>query len=151
MSDQFKIYVDRLRNGETESLDIISTPDFLEINEKELKFSDPVEVSGQAYQADGELVINLQISTVARLPCSMCNQEVVHPIEINSMYFTKPLSEIHSHIFDFSEAVREAVLLEVPFIVECNGGDCPSRKDIQKFLAPPKQTEDDGWQPFKDL
>ena len=147
----FKIYVDRLRHGETERLSLSVKPDFMSISEPELKFTDPVEVSGEAYQAEGELVLNLNLSTQARLVCAICNQEVIHPIGIKNLYITKRLSEITSHVYDFSEEIREAILLEVPFVVECSAGNCPQRKELEKFLAPPKETEDDGWQPFKDL
>lgn len=148
----FNIYIDRLRHGETEKIFIKTKPDFLDINEKELRFCQPVEISGEAYLANTDLVLHLAIHTVAELPCSICNETTSYPVEIKNFYFTKPLDEISSHIFDFSVEVREAILLEVPFVVECCGGKCPSRKEIAEYLAPPiKKSEDDGWQPFKDL
>lgn len=151
MLDEFKIFTDRLRDGEVEQIEIVSDPKFMDVTEKELRFIDPVEVSGEAYQADSDLILNLEIKTIARLPCSICNKETPYQLEIPKFYLTKPLVEIPSHIFNFSSEVREAILLEVPFVVECNGGSCPSREEIEEFLAPPKDSEDDGWQPFKDL
>lgn len=151
MNEPFQIFIDRLHDGVVEAISFEATPDFLSVTEKELKFLDPVEISGEAYLAESELVFRLSVSTMAQMPCSICNQETKYPIQIDNLYYTKPLSEISGHTFDFSEGVREAVLLEVPFVVECNGGNCPERKNIEKFLAPPEHQDEDRWQPFKDL
>jgi uncharacterized metal-binding protein YceD (DUF177 family) len=157
MEKEFKIYTDRLKHGESLSIDFAADPGFLQVEEPELSFRVPIDVKGEAYLADQELVLSLNISTKATIPCSVCNQKIAYPIRVEKFYFTRPLSEIPSHVFDFSETVREAVLLEVPFIVECHGGNCPERKEIAKFLAPPRTSDQDtgegahGWQPFKDL
>ena len=154
MNKEFKIYIDRLRDGETEKISLSVDPSFMGVEERELSFGEPVMIEGETYLAENELVLNLSVKAVARLPCSICNQIVAYPIGVEKFYFTQPLAEIPAHIFDFSDLVREAVLLEVPFVVECNGGNCPSRKEIAKFLAPPHKSGDensDGWQPFKDL
>lgn len=150
-NDEFKIYIDRLHSGDSEQIQIETSPSFIDVVEPELKFLDPVVIEGEAYLAEQDLILNLQISTLCRLPCSICNKEAVHEIAIPKFYFMKSLAEIPSHIFNFSEDVREAILLEVPYVVECSGGRCPERKEVEEFLAPPKDSEDDGWQPFKDL
>lgn len=147
----FKIYVDRLRHGEVNEISITTPPTFLHVNEPELRFRYPVSINGRAYLAESDLILNLHIQSEAEMPCSICNEWTSFPIDIQNFYLTKPVSEISSHIFDFSEDVREVILLEVPFVVECSGGKCPSRKEIEEYLAPPTDEDNDGWQPFKDL
>lgn len=146
----FKIYIDRLRHGEVEKIALTLSPEFLDIQETELQFKSPVEIRGEVYLAEGELILHFHIITEARLPCAICNESTAVPVDIKKFYFTKPVTEITSHIFDFSKEVREAILLEVPFIVECCEGKCPSRKELAEYLAPPLNDEE-GWQPFKDL
>lgn len=154
MKEAFKIFVERLKKGQVEKIDESFDPDFLEIHEKELAFQDPVAVKGEAYLADQELILKFaSISARALLPCSICNQEVAYPIEIRDFIMAKPLAEIKSHVFDFRQELREAILLEVPFIVECHDGACPERKNLSRYMTSPdkRSSDEEGWQPFKDL
>lgn len=149
-TDNFKIFIDRLKKGEVEAIAFSQEPSFLGIEEKELKFHDPIQVSGEAYLVHNELVVKLSLKTKGELPCAICNRPTPFDIEVNNFYLTEPLEEIPSHIFDYSAEAREAILLEVPFVVECNEGVCPDRKDIAPYLASPSSDEG-GWKPFKDL
>lgn len=152
MEDRFKIYIDRLKKGHTEDIQESFDPSFLEVAEKDLKFIKPVKVDGHVYIAENDLVINISIDTEATLPCSVCNQETQVPISIKELIHLEPLDEIKGQIYDLRSIIREAVLLEVPFVVECSNGKCPERANIQKFLADPtKREKDEGYKPFKDL
>jgi uncharacterized metal-binding protein YceD (DUF177 family) len=132
--EKLKIYIDRLKDGQTLKIEETLPPDFLEIQEEELAFEDPIHIRGEAYLADEHLIIHLDIETSAHLPCSICNDAVSIPIAIKNIYLTEPLSEIKNSIFDLAEQVRETILLHTPLFAECNEGKCPERENIKKFL-----------------
>lgn len=152
--ESLKIYVDRLKNGQEHKIQETSSPDFLELDEEDLVFDDPVTLQGEVYTADDHLVIHLNIETSAHLPCSICNDAVHTPISIKGLYLTHPLSEIPGAIFDLTEEVRESILLQTPLFIECNNGKCPERENIKKFLKPEQNIPEVGPDthfPFADL
>ncbi len=152
MEDLFKIYVDRLRDGQEIKIEERVSPDFLEIREPDLAFQKNIEVKGVAYLAENELILNLSILAEALVACSICNEKVPIGIKIENFYYAKPLSEIKSSIFNFKDLLRETILLEVPAFAECNQGNCPKRKEIEKFLKlPANESDEEGYQPFADL
>lgn len=132
--ENLKIYIDRLKGGQTLKIDETISSDFLEIDEKDLLFEDFVQIKGKIYLADEHLIIHLDIKTSAYLPCNICNDSVHVPIVMKNIYLTKPLSEIKKTIYDLTEEVRESILLQAPPFVECNGGNCPERSGLKKFL-----------------
>lgn len=132
--ENLKIYIDRLKSGDTVKIEETLQPDFLAIEDEELLFEDPIELKAEAYLADEHLVIQLNIATTAYLPCSICNDPVPTPISAKNIYITYPLSEIKGAIFDLTEQVRETTLLQTPLFAECNEGKCPEREMIKKFL-----------------
>ncbi len=129
-----KIYVDRLKEGNSEILNATLPSSILDIQEEELSFKEPVHVSGDAYLADDHLVTNINARTTASLPCSICNEPVSILINVKDHCATEPLSEIRSAIYDLTPEVREALLLQVPQFIECNGGNCPERETMKKYL-----------------
>lgn len=143
-SGPFKVYIDRLKNDDTEEIHESVAPDFLE----EKDFTDKVLVSGQAYLANHHLILDLKIKAIACLPCSICNEKIELPIEINDFTQTIELSEIRSSVYDFADEVRDAILLKLPQFIECHHGHCPQRKDVNKFL---KKPSDDTHSPFSQL
>ncbi len=145
-----KIYVDRLKSGDTESIDEKVTPDFLEA-EKELSFPAEVTISGRAYLANDHLILQLKIKTKARLPCSMCNQTLETSLEVPDFYLTVDLTDLPSAIYDYTDEVRSALLLKVPQFTECNEGSCPNRPDINKYFKSPSKTDDGNHYPFSTL
>ncbi len=151
MDEQFKIYVDRLKNGKVEDLNRLFSPAFLEIDESELTFPEDVAVSGEAYLADNELILHFSISTKACIPCSICNCEVLVPINIDQAYHAEPIENTKSGIFNMKDLMREMILLETPRFIECSGGKCPEREKVVKYLKSDEKEEDDSYQPFKDL
>lgn len=148
MSEEFKIYVDRLRNGEVEAIKERVSPDFLEQSDEELSFDMPVAFNGEAYLAEDELILHLNIETVAKLPCSICQKRVEVPLTISDFYHAEPLSELKDAIFDFQGPLRETVILNAPQLVECSGGKCPERENIKQYL---NKNSGDGHQPFAGI
>ena len=149
-----KIYIDRLKEGDTEKLDATLPPSILDIQEEELSFPEEVRVSGEVYLADEHLVAHLQAQTTALIPCSICNEPVKLAILVKDHYATEPLSEIRSAIFDLTPEVREALLLQVPQFIECNAGNCPTRDTLKKYLhsSTEKQAANEQvYFPFSDL
>ena len=151
MNEAFRVYTDRLKNGDVQRVEGSFDPSFLEVEETELHFHKPIAVKGEAYIADEHLVIHLNASTFAEMPCAICNEMFNHPLTVGNFYTTEPLSDIPSAIYDFSVAVREALLTELPRTVECNGGQCRSRESIAPFLRSEKRTDKTTYFPFADI
>ncbi len=153
--DIFKIYVDQLRDGHADKINDEVSPQFLEVQEKELVFTDPVKLEGETYLANDDLILHLNIVAFASIPCSICNERVKVEIGLNNFYHAEPLDNITTKVFDFSSIVREAILLEVPAFAECHEGKCPHRKAIEKYIksepAQGQPREDEVYRPFADL
>lgn len=151
MEKSFKIYVDRLKNGNVEKILGSFDPDFFQIQEKDLQFSSPVELKGEIYLSEDHLILHLSGKTHFKMPCSICNQMIEAPLEIKNYYHTVPLSELPSAIYYFDEQLREAFLIELPKYLECSEGKCPSREEILPYMKRKAKTKDDVHFPFSDL
>jgi hypothetical protein len=132
--DQFKIYVNRLKEGQTHLHDETVSPEFLDIHEDALCFQESVRVTGSSYLADDHLITHLDVSAAAFIPCSICNGPVRIPIVIKNLYLSMPLSEIRGAVYNLCDEIRESILLQAPQFAECNEGNCPNRPYLQKFL-----------------
>lgn len=152
IDDRFRIYIDRLKDQQTEILDLLLPPDFLEVSEPDLRFNRPIKVQGKAYLALQELVVDLNIEATAEIPCAICNDPTELRIELDHLLLIEPLSEIQAGVFDLRSALREAILLEVPLATECRGG-CPKRTEIEKFLKKDSVDEpkNGDFRPFEGL
>lgn len=155
MDEAFKIYADQLRNGHIEQLDEKLAPDFMEIQDEDLTFLQPIEVTGEAYIADQELILHLNVYTQATIPCAICNEPVLVDVSLDGFYHAVPYEELKSGIYDYRHILREAILLETPRFGECEG-KCPKRKEIQKYLKKEGAIDDqsppeEGQQPFAHL
>lgn len=147
-----KIYIDRLNDGQTHQIDEILPPEFLEIDEEDLLFDEPIALKAETYLADDHLIIHLNAQTSAFLPCNICNEPVQLPITVKNATVTKPLSEIPGAILDLSGEVRESLLLQTPLFAECSGGKCPERENLKKFLASSQKSDEEIVHfPFADL
>ncbi len=155
MEDVFKIYIDQLRDGHEEKIIEKLNPAFLDVREEDLNFVDPVDIKGEAYLAENDLVLHLDIHTLATIPCAICNEEVKVPINLNNFYHTVPTTEIKSGIYFFKEMLRENILLSTPLFAECNQGQCPEREKLKRFFrdndSSDKNSEDEGYHPFAHL
>ena len=47
MSSELKIYIDRLRENQTEKIDLVLHPSFMDVTEEDLSFDDQVIVKGE--------------------------------------------------------------------------------------------------------
>jgi uncharacterized metal-binding protein YceD (DUF177 family) len=153
MDDDFKIFVEQLRNGHERKIEEVLDPEFLDIHEKDLSFRKKVYLKGKAYLAEDELILHWDAQTEAEISCSICNEPVSIGIQIQDFYHAEPLSEIKTGIFNFKDLLRETILLEVPPFAECHQGKCPKRKEIKKYLKDPskKGLDEERYHPFADL
>ncbi len=141
-----QIFVDRLKQGEEEPIDWTLSSAFLDVHEEALSFTPEVKVRGKAYLADTFLIVHVDIEATALIPCAICNEIVEKPIRLDEFYHAEPLAEIKEKIYDFTEKLRDAILLEVPQFTECNNGNCASRKELEKFFH-----KESNHMPFADL
>lgn len=154
MEDLFKIYIERLREGEKEELSFQCASTFLELEEEEVSAAEHVNVKIEAYLTESHLILRMSGKTKISLPCSICNELTEVVIEIQNLYHNVPLEEITNGIYDFSEALREGLLLELPLFAECNQGACPKREEIRPYLkkdSSKKNDDDNQYFPFSDL
>src|SRR5262249_1756536 len=151
--DVFKIYIEQLRDGHEEKIHEQLDPRFLDVQEPDLLFDKPVELEGVAYLAEHELVFHWDIWTEVLIPCSICNEPVRVPIHIQNFYYSEPISEIKSGVYNFKNLLRETILLEVPTFTECNQGHCPKREEYRKYLkeSSNRPSDEEGYHPFADL
>lgn len=150
-SDEFKIYADRLLNGEREELHGTSSADFIAVDDEDLRFKSPVSYQGEAYIASNELVVHLNVETVCEAPCAICNRWSPISLKLEDYFDVCPLEDIKGHIYDFSENLREELLLQVPFSVECEEGCCPKRKELERYLKQDEGEPSNEQRPFADL
>ena len=151
MDDSFKIWIDRLKNGQTQKIAESLAPSFLDVQEEELQFRAPVQVKGEAYLTESELILHLNASTSAKMPCAICNKMIDIPLKIGNFYHAEPMSEIRDAIFDFRKALREALLIELPQYVECRGGNCPDRCTLKPYMREENRKDKTTYFPFSGL
>jgi uncharacterized metal-binding protein YceD (DUF177 family) len=154
MDDVFKIYIEQLRKGHEEEIHEELDPSFLGIHEPDLAFDKPVELEGVAYLAEHELVLHWDIRAEAIIPCSICNEPVKVPLHIQNFYYSEPIRDIKTGVYNFKDLLRETILLEVPAFTECHAGHCPKRQEYQTYLkeeSSDHSSDEEGYQPFADL
>ncbi len=157
MSDELVIYIDRLTEGKIEQIDCLISPEFMEIEEPDLRFMDPVKIKGSFYTTPDHLIGHLQVSTYLQMPCAICDETFAVPIAIEDYYITEPLENIPSGLYYPQEGIREAILIETPSFYECNDGHCPDRMAYAPFMKQKGKEEnykvekEKSYLPFKDL
>lgn len=154
MAQEFKIYIDRLRNDTEEKINETFDSLFLQNPGEELEFKDPVFLKGQVYLADDHLIVDCSVHTLGYFPCSICNEPTPISIDIPEFHLTIPLEEIPGVTLDLLQHVREEILLNTPRFVECKEGNCPERATIKKFIKkdfPSSTPREDSYFPFADL
>ena len=143
---ELKIFIHRLKDDRTEKISGTLPSDLMGIHETDLAFDHPISLEGDAYLASGHLIIHLKIATSVRMPCTVCNEMVTLPISISNFYHSVDVSSLPEAVFDYTDTLREGILIEVPKYVECNNNACPERQSIQSFLK-----EDRTYYPFSKL
>jgi uncharacterized metal-binding protein YceD (DUF177 family) len=129
-----KIYLDRLRDGRVEEIQETLSPDFLRVQENELTFGKEIQASVTAYLAEDHLMIRLDATTTASMTCAICNEKIELPISLQNFTHIEEILEIKSSIYDCTELLREAILLQIPAYFECSEGNCPERKVLNPYL-----------------
>ncbi len=151
MNTQLKIYADRLKSGAEENIKEEVDSSLLDINEPNLRFAPTIKITGKAYLANDHLIIQLQIQSEVTVPCAICNDDVTVPLSIKDFIHTHSLSSIPSHVIDYTNEVREAILLNTPDFTECHKGKCPERAKLKKFIKTEEETAPPVQFPFSDL
>lgn len=141
MSEIYKISINSLQSGKTDRFEGKLDPSFLGIQEPELQFIDPVLVRGKAYIVDDFLMIHLSAKTFATMPCASCNQMKKMEILLENFRINESLDSF-SGDYDFREALKEALLLELPQYLECEEGSCPEKKNLKPFIK--KRSKDEN-------
>lgn len=149
MSEDLKIYIDRLRDWKVEKLDCSLSPESIDLADSEISFPENVHVKGEAYTAEDTLVLHLNIQAVSEVPCIVCNQAARKEIILNGVYHTIPIAEVKSGMFHMGELIREDIMLEAPAFLECNLGNCPERTSIDKYLKKEGTDDDCGGEEFQ--
>ncbi len=142
---QFQVLTDRLKDGEEDQIDEILDPSFLDLAEDdELTVTLPVQVKGKVYRASEWVIIDALVNVPVTLHCAMCN----HPFskEIVLKRWVHEVQVPENGVLDMAEALREAILLEVPFFALCNGDTCHNMAEIEKYIH--KEQSFEGHKPF---
>ena len=140
-----KIYIDRLTGEKTESIRESADAALMDIHEKELCFPSPIDIDGTVYLAGDHLVLHLKVETEAIQPCAICNNMVTSRITLDDFYHTVPLDDCKEAVYNYTDVLREAILLEIPQFVECHHG-CPEHSAIKPYLCKEK-----AYYPFGEL
>ena len=140
MTETFKIFLDRLYDGKEQNLQDSIPKELLFVDEEELKFEGPVEITGKAYLAYDHLVIRINAKALVNLPCVICTQPVSFFLKVVDRTYSIPVEEISGKIFFFKDLLKEELLLEVPQRKECNDL-CKERENIAPFLKKDEQKD----------
>jgi hypothetical protein len=146
-----KIYVDCLKHQDEVILDEEISCDVLNIVEKDLQMNAPVHLKGKAYLSENYLIINFSAHTSFKMCCSICNKLTQNTLSIENVYTTIDLNDIKHGIYDFTDDLRDAIILKIPQFQECNNGNCSERKNIEKYFKKTITKQSDNHFPFKDL
>ena len=149
MNELFCIYIDRLKEGVVQKIDLSLSPDFFEVSEQGLCLDKPTQVTGETYLTDEDLVVHFSASTIVQMPCAVCNQMTPFILAVKNFYHAEPLINIRTAVFDIRSVVREALLVELPNVIECNG-ECKERASITPYLRKAEQNSE-SYFPFSDL
>lgn len=157
IEENYRIYFDRLEEGQQEKLSFEMPFNFLEDEKGELKFTAPLVVEGEVYLSGEYLVFHLNLHTEMVLPCIVCNGDAKVEISLLDIHHLEELTEHRSGVFEMEPFLRELVLLEVPAFAECNHGHCPQRQEMECYLEKENQKKikamgpEKKHHPFADL
>ncbi len=171
----FTIYIDRLKSGEELYIEERASSELLGIeNDPEIQPRSEIVFTGKAYLVEEYMIIEGRISTSCTMACSMCNELFELPIVIEEWRYEESIEKFRAAIFSYAGPIREAILIEVPYLGRCGGKSCRNAEEMAIYLKKAehkkepelskKQTKDDlflqeyekeqqenGYQPFKDL
>ena len=148
MLSELNIYIDRLRGGRQEIIDLKHSSAFIAASD--LTFGDFLLIQGKAYLANHHLIIQLKLQVDVFLKCIICNEKVCKKIKIDHFYHAEELTLKTKQIYNYKGPLRDAILLEVPLFVECHG-NCPKRKELQQYIQSKEKSDSAIHFPFVDL
>jgi uncharacterized metal-binding protein YceD (DUF177 family) len=150
MESPLKIFTEQLWDGKREEIEHVLPPDFLGINESGLIFHSPIYLKGEAYVTDEDLILQLSAHTEVKMTCSICNEMTFVTLKTEELFHTILLADLKSTTFDFTDILREEIVILIPQYVECQQGKCPERKIVSKFMKS-KAVSPQNHFPFADL
>ena len=150
MESPLKIFTEQLRAGKREEIEHVLSSDLLGIQESDLVFHSPIYLKGEAYATDEHLILQLSAHTEVKMPCSICNEMIFVPLKTEEIYHTILFTDLKSTIFDFTDLVREEIVILIPQFIECQEGKCPDRTFVSKFMKN-KAVSPQNHFPFADL
>jgi uncharacterized metal-binding protein YceD (DUF177 family) len=150
------IRIDSSNHGKEVVFNERLSPAFLDLpNGDELSLTSDIIVSGRAYQASDWVMIHADVVVSMRLPCAICNEMAEFSVTLMPWEQSMPASSVKNGMLDVSEELREAILLEVPFFIRCNGDTCRNAEEVRKYLvSEDEKAANDGEernQPFLSL
>ena len=157
MEQELKIFIERLEPQTEYPLSHSLAPSFLQIEEKELIVTAPVDVKGKVFLTDHTLIFHLSCKTAIHMPCSICNKMQVFFLNSTETIHSFDLEELRESTFDYSFLVREDLLLQIPQFAECNEGKCSERESLSSYIkkspSPIKKgsSKQSSYFPFADL
>ncbi len=134
MIDIFKINIDVLSKGKTEEIDISVPCNILDTQELDLHFRGNLDIQGEAYVVDQQLVLHVDVSAHALISCSICNGDAEVSIKLPNFYHVEDIEGIKSSFLDYHTLLRDEIVLQIPQFEECNNGKCPERRAITQYL-----------------
>ncbi len=143
------LYIDRLKGGKSEKIEGVFTPKELDLIDDSVHFKSDIQLQGEGYVAEDELLFRFSLETEVELPCLICNEPVKYPIVLKGVYKAFAIDQIKGGVCDIVPAIREEILIALPSFVECGEGACPSRKELKQYLK--AEGEGDVYHPFSDL
>lgn len=149
MEQNLNIYIDRLRDGHTETFSCQVMPESIELqSDDELSFLEPISIEAAVNIASKELVLCASISTRVTLSCTICGKSLEKNLKLGNLYHVVPLEEVQQAVYNYGHWIRETILLEAPRYGECEGS-CPERPLFEKYFS--DNGESSGQTPFSTL
>ena len=149
------IRIDGSADGEPTLFEEQLDPAFLDLLKgDELVPSSEVQVRGTAYRTGEWVVVEGEVETTMSMPCAMCNEQTVFSVGPLSWKADSPVTDVKNGMLDLTETLREAVLLEVPYVVKCGGKVCRNEQTVRQYLVSDEHRideSDEGNQPFRSL
>ncbi|MGR3973051.1 MAG: hypothetical protein QRY72_00500 [Candidatus Rhabdochlamydia sp.] len=133
MTEDLILFIDRLEEGQEELINHTLAGSFLGIHEEEIQTPHPVMIKGKASCICSFLMLSLEVSTVIVMPCSICNALTTVCLSNQDISYSLPLSDLPSSQFDYTELVREEIVMMIPQFTHCSQGNCPKREGINQY------------------
>lgn len=145
-----KFYLVDLQDGQKRSFDHMVDPEFLDINEADVRFREPFRVAGCVYQTDGMLLVEFSAEPRVELRCRVCNEWAPTPLKVVRAVLAVEMEELDqaSGMVNLCPWIREAIVVEIPSYGECEGG-CSLREQLGHYFH--NTDAPSGHQPFANL